>query len=123
MILQAAAEVYLKNENVIRLILWHKDFLYWRTARERTESSPSTLHFGHSMAQSFSARLTRLKLLQLNVVLKLGEPLERWLNGLTVMLEKKRGNIDIEKLRAICLFETDFNWVLSDLRQEDYEER
>ena len=49
--------------------------------------------------------------------------MERWLNGLTVMLEKKRGNIDIEKLRAICLFETDFNWVLSDLRQEDYEER
>ena len=64
------------------------------------------------MAQSFSARLTRLKLLQLNVVLKLGEPLERWLNGLTVMLEKERGNINIEKLRAICLFEADLNWVL-----------
>ena len=112
MILQAAAEVYSNNKNVIRLILRHKDFLYWRTARERTESSPSTLHFGHSMAQSFSARLTRLKLLQLNVVLKLGEPLERWLNGLTVMLEKERGNINIEKLRAICLFEADLNWVL-----------
>ena len=45
-------------------------------------------------------------------MLKLGEPLERWLNVLTVMLEKERGNINIEKLRAICLFEADLNWVL-----------
>ena len=50
--------------------------------------------------------------MQLNVVLKLGEPLERWLNGLTVMLEKERGNINIKKLRAICLFEADLNWNL-----------
>ena len=39
-------------------------------------------------------------------------PLERWLHGLTVMLEKERGNINIEKLRAICRFEADLNWVL-----------
>ena len=28
------------------------------------------------------------------------------------MLEKERGNINIEKIRAICLFEADLNWVL-----------
>ena len=28
------------------------------------------------------------------------------------MLEKEAGNINIDKLRAICLFEADFNWVL-----------
>ena len=39
-------------------------------------------------------------------------PLQRWLHGLTVMLEKEAGNINIDKLRAICLFKADFNWVL-----------
>ena len=50
--------------------------------------------------------------MQLTTILKMGLPLERWLHGLTVMLEKERGNIIIDKLRAICLFEADFNWVL-----------
>ena len=70
------------------------------------------MHFGHMMSQAFSKRLTRLKLLQLNMVLKMGTPLKRWLNGLTLMLEKEAGNINIDKLRAICLFEADLNWVL-----------
>ena len=39
-------------------------------------------------------------------------PLRRWLHGLTVMLEKESGNINIDKLHAICLFEADLNWVL-----------
>lgn len=29
------------------------------------------------------------------------------------MLEKEAGNIDIDKLRAICLFQADLNWVLN----------
>ena len=64
------------------------------------------------MAQAFSKRLTETKVAQLNIVLMMGMPLERWLHGLTVMLEKERGNINVEKLRAICLFEADLNWVL-----------
>ena len=39
-------------------------------------------------------------------------PLDCWLHGLTVMLEKEKGNINIKKLRAICLFEADLNRVL-----------
>ena len=111
-ILRAAAKIYSKNKDVIDLILRHEDFLYWRHAREKTESSRSGLHIGHSMAQSFSERLSETKLMQLNIVLKMGLPLERWLHGLTVMLEKERGNIIIDKLCAIYLFEADFNWVL-----------
>ena len=107
--LRAAAKIYAKNKGVINIILRHEDFIYWRTARERMESSTSRLHFGHSMAQAFSKRLSKLELMQLNIVLKMGLPLERWLHGLTVMLEKERGNINIEKLRAICLFEADLN--------------
>ena len=39
-------------------------------------------------------------------------PLQRWLHSLTVMLEKEAGNINIDKLRAICLFEANLDWVL-----------
>ena len=47
----------------------------------------------------------------LNLALQTGVPLERWGNGLTVLLEKEFGSIYIDKLRAICLFEADFNWL------------
>ena len=68
------AEVYAKNKSVVDLILKHKDFIFWHTAREKTESSRSGLHFGHLMSQAFSKRLTCLKLLQLNMVLRMGTP-------------------------------------------------
>jgi hypothetical protein len=38
-------------------------------------------------------------------------PLARWGIGLTVLLEKVVGNNFVYKLRAICLFEADFNWI------------
>jgi hypothetical protein len=31
--------------------------------------------------------------------------------GLTILLEKTRGNNLINKMRAICLLEADFNWL------------
>jgi hypothetical protein len=37
-------------------------------------------------------------------------PLSRWGNGLMVLLKKVFGNIYIDKMQAICLLETDFNW-------------
>ncbi len=40
-----------------------------------------------------------------------GIPLARWGNGLTVLLEKVFGNIYIDKMRAICLLEADYNWL------------
>lgn len=39
----------------------------------------------------------------------LGHSLPRWRNGLSVMLEKKKGVIEASKLRAILLMEADFN--------------
>ena len=97
-VLKAAAEVYSKNKGIVDLILKHEDFIYWQTAREKTESSRSRMHFGHMMSQAFSKRLTHLKLLQLNMVLKMGTPLKRLLNGLTLMLEKEAGNINTSLL-------------------------
>ena len=37
---------------------------------------------------------------------------ERWFHRILVHLEKESGNIDIEKLWTIVLFEADFNWLL-----------
>ncbi len=38
-------------------------------------------------------------------------PLARWGIGLTVLLEKIKGNNFVQKLQAICLLKTDFNWI------------
>ena len=39
-----------------------------------------------------------------------GVPLKRWGIGLTILLEKTKGNNHIHKMRAICLLEADFNF-------------
>jgi hypothetical protein len=41
-----------------------------------------------------------------------GITLDRWHNALTVLLEKTFGSILINKLRAICLVEADYNWLM-----------
>ena len=48
----------------------------------------------------------------INLAARHGAPLTRWKQGVTVLLEKVAGNIPIDKLRAICLLEADFNWWL-----------
>ena len=50
--------------------------------------------------------------MNLNLVLRRSRSLERWLHGLTVLLEKEFGNINIDKLWAIYLCKADLNWVL-----------
>ncbi len=40
----------------------------------------------------------------------MGAPLARWGFVFTVLLKKVCGNNYVNKLRAICLFEADFNW-------------
>lgn len=96
----------------IDVVITDDDFKHWKSADEKTGSSRSKLHFGHYMAQAESAYLTSIQVRKLNLVLSRGVPLERWLHGLTVLLEKVAGKIDIDKLRAICLYEADFNWIL-----------
>jgi hypothetical protein len=38
--------------------------------------------------------------------------MDRWVSALTVLLEKEFGNIYLDKMRAICLMEADFNWLM-----------
>jgi hypothetical protein len=48
---------------------------------------------------------------KLTLATSTGVPLARWGNRLTVLLEKVFGNIYIDKMRAICLLEADYNWL------------
>ena len=55
--------------------------------------------------------LSALHVTKLNLALPTGVLLEKWWNGLMVILGKEFGSIYIDKLHAICLFEADFNWL------------
>ena len=84
---------------------------YWKRADEFIQSSYSNIHFGHYKAAARDCFLSALEAAKLNLATRSGIPLERWGSALTVLLEKEFGNIYIEKMRAICLMEADFNWL------------
>jgi hypothetical protein len=84
---------------------------YWRNAREKTESSKSKLHFGHYVAGSHDNIVSDLHATSLNVIREVGVGPTRWRSAVTVLLEKVLGIRLIDKLRAICLLEADFNWL------------
>ena len=81
----------------------------WCTARERTSSSESGLHFGHYKAGASSETISQFHALKTTLCLRRGIALARWSRGLSVMLEKMFGCTLVSKLRAILLMEADFN--------------
>ena len=85
---------------------------YWSKAKEKTSSSKSGLHFGIYMANSRSDKLSLLHAAKLNLAARFGITLDRWHNALTCLLKKTFGSILITKLRAICLLEADYNWLM-----------
>jgi hypothetical protein len=100
----SAAEEYTVTED---------DFTdFWATSKESTSSSKSGRHFGHYRAITEDKSLVSLHVNSINLAAGRGKPLDRWREGVTVLLEKIAGNNRIDKLRAICLLEADFNWWL-----------
>jgi len=81
----------------------------WKKAREATSSSPSGVHFGHYMAGTFNPTIAVFNARLANLGFTTGYSLKRWKKGLNVLLEKQPGNLNVEKLRIILLFEGDFN--------------
>jgi hypothetical protein len=71
--------------------------------------SPSGLYFGHYIAGADCNYISQFHALQVSLALKKGIALERWANGLLVMLEKMFGLQLFSKLRAILLMEANFN--------------
>ena len=85
---------------------------YWRFVfKEKTQSSASGVHFGHYKASSYDNNLSTLEAAKLSLATATGIPLARWGTGITVLLEKVPGNIHIDKMRAICLFKADYNYL------------
>jgi hypothetical protein len=88
-----------------------EDYQYfWQRAHEPTGSLYSRLHFGHYKAALFCNNHLALHASKLSLVARKGVLLSRWNCGLTVLLEKIVGNVFVNKLRAICLLEANFNW-------------
>ena len=93
---------------VIRADLFQR---WWWNAREDKQSSMSAVHFGHLMTAATNDYLTTLCVQKLNCALVTGKSLPRRGRSLVVLLDKDCGSIMFEKLRAIILFEADFNWI------------
>jgi hypothetical protein len=84
---------------------------FWRTAKEKTKSLKSGKHFGHYKAGSFDNTISQLHATSLNAIRETGKAPARWKCSVTVLLEKVMGVRRVDKLRAICLLEADFNWL------------
>ena len=82
---------------------------HFRKVKEKTSSSISTRHFGHYIAGLKSEHISFFESQVANLVVNRGMVLDRWSSGLSVMLEKIAGCIQINKLRSILLMEADFN--------------
>ncbi len=82
---------------------------HWRRAKEQTLSSISGRHFGHYKAGLRSPYICYLQALYATLIAKQGIVLDRWAQGLSVMLEKIFGCSLITKLRSILLMEGNFN--------------
>jgi hypothetical protein len=82
---------------------------YWAIVNKETLLSELGLHFGHYIIGCKPEIVAHYHAAQVSVVLAHAIQLERWLRGLSVMLEKTLGVTLVSKLQAILLMEADFN--------------
>jgi len=113
MLLQEAQHIFsqMSEEEVVDFVTTTDFQNFWRHAKEDIQTSESGCHFGHYKAAAYDRYLSALHAAKLTLAATTGIPLARWGNGLTVLLEKVFGNIYVDKMRAICLLEADYNWL------------
>jgi hypothetical protein len=112
MILKEIGKLGIKivNGDSNEIIITPEDFKqFWKKVNKFTSSSMSGVHYGHYKAAIQDPQSTNVLALQLTIIAHSGIPPESWSVGLQVMLEKIAGVCLIEKLRAIQLYEADFN--------------
>jgi hypothetical protein len=100
------------TEEVCNFVTTEDYQFFWSTADEFIQSSYSNIHFGHYKAIARDRYLSALQAAKLSLAARTGIPMDRWGSALTVLLEKEFGNIYLDKMRAICLMEVDFNWLM-----------
>jgi hypothetical protein len=97
-------------KNSVKIKMSKEDYVaHWKRAKEETSSSRSGLHFGHYMAGIGSEYISHFHTLKATLIFHHGLVLDRWAQGLSVMLQKLFGCSLITKLRAILLMEADLN--------------
>ena len=79
----------------------------WDKMKEKTSSR--RLHFGHFKACSKHEHVTAINYVMAEVPFQSGYSPSRWKNATDVMILKKAGLYDVDKLRTIVLYEADFN--------------
>jgi hypothetical protein len=112
LLLQEARVIFNKLSEEVSDFVSTTDFQsYWRYANKDIQSSESGCHFGHCKVASYNRYLSAMHAAKLTLAATMGIPLAQWGNGLTVLQQKIFGNIYIDKMRAICLLEADYNWL------------
>jgi len=102
--------VKIVNEEGSKIEITSEDFqCFWRRVKEFTLSSLSGIHYRHYKAAAQDKFSTNLLSQQLTIIAHSGVPPKSWSVGLQVMLEKIAGICLVDKLRAIQLYEADFN--------------
>jgi hypothetical protein len=81
----------------------------WKKVRERTSAGISGLTIPQMKAHLLHAHNVQVDTIFARLPYQWGFSPERWRKGVDVMLEKKKGVYNIDKLRAILLYEADFN--------------
>jgi hypothetical protein len=81
----------------------------WKKVKERTSSGPSGITIPHMKAHGLVPYLAEVDVLMAHLPYFHGFSPERWQKRLDIMLEKKPGVRHINTLRAILLYEADFN--------------
>ena len=103
-LLQEASKIFTTTSlHKIATMVTMDDFQHWwRKADVNIQSSESGLHFDHYKAISYNNDLSALQVAKFNLAIVSGQPLLRWGNGVTVLLEKVFGEIFVEKRQGIC---------------------
>jgi hypothetical protein len=105
----AQIQTIVPSDSVTGLISRERWQQRWKKMKEDTSLSQLGLNFGHYIAGADCDYISWFHALRVTLALKKGIALERWANGLSVMLEKMFGVRLVSKLRAILLMEADFN--------------
>ena len=77
--------------------------------REFTSAGPSGIRFSHFKASLTCDYIADFEAAMTNIPYATGLAPTRWKSGINVMIEKKKGDFRVNKLRTILLFEADFN--------------
>ncbi len=87
----AQVRTIVPSDSVMGMISRERWQQQWKKVKEDTSLSQSGLHFGHYVAGADCDYISQFHALRVSLALKKGVALERWSNGLSVMLEKTFG--------------------------------